>query len=495
MAVPVQRGDTLAGKYLVEEILGEGAMGVVVAAVHVELGKRVALKFMKLEAISSQDGVERFLREARAAGRLRSEHACQVHDVGRLENGAPYIVMELLNGEDIQTQLERCGRLPPGEVARYMLEICEAMDEAHAAGIVHRDLKPQNLFRLRKSNGTAHIKVLDFGVSKLNSASELLATATHAVIGTPAYMSPEQLSSSKTVDGRSDIWSLGVIMYQLLIGRIPFEGTDFLSLGIAIVHTPLVFSPRAIRPELDPLLEAIILRCLTKDRERRYASAADLARALVRFADPVVMWEQVPSPSRGDPPPDPIPTTPVSVPSLPVIAALGTTLRAAAGESVRENSRRRPRPGLAIGVAAAVVAVGAIFIIAVSVNGSRKTGTKPALVPPSASAASAPSASAPSVTPASVTPPDASTLEEDLTPRDAAVIGAAANRPLVSKPARPTARPVTVHVKETRAVPAAAVVRRTSPIGSPDAASSEDALFDHRVKAVDPVQERVKAAR
>ena len=288
MVAPLERGDMLAGKYRVEEILGEGAMGVVVAALHVELDRRVALKFMKLEAIS-QEGIERFLREARAAGRLRSEHTCQVYDVGRLENGAPYIVMELLHGEDVQTLFERSGPLPPGEVARYMIEICEAIDEAHRAGIVHRDLKPQNLFRLRKANDAAHIKVLDFGISKVSKDRDHVETAVNAVFGTPAYMSPEQLSSSKDVDARSDIWSLGVIIYQLLVGRLPFEGVDMLSLGLTICRdTPI--SPRTIRADLDPQLEAIILRCLTKDRDERYASAAALSRALAPFADPVVMW-------------------------------------------------------------------------------------------------------------------------------------------------------------------------------------------------------------
>jgi len=363
ISVPVQRGDVLAGKYLVEEILGVGAMGVVVAALHVELDRRVALKFMKLEAITRPEGIERFLREARAAGRLRSEHTCQVHDVGRLENGAPYIVMELLDGEDLETLLKRAGPLPVGEVTRYMIEVCEAMAEAHAAGIVHRDLKPQNLFRLRKANGRAQIKVLDFGISKNLQSTDIVETAANVVIGTPAYMSPEQLASSKSVDPRTDIWSLGVIMYQLLVDRLPFTGSDLLSLGVAVMSQEPE-SPSTIRKDLDARLAFVISKCLMKDREHRFASAVELSHALAPFADPVVMWTPAADRARAanvsseydaQTAPTVLPPPP---PTLP--AATETTLGMAASESVPGHPRRSRHPGLLIG-ASVVVAAGLIL--------------------------------------------------------------------------------------------------------------------------------------
>src|SRR5579859_1664764 len=202
-AIPVKEGDLLAGKYRVERVLGVGGMGIVVAARHEQLEQRVAIKFVRDEALDNKEAVERFLREARAAVRLKSEHAAKVLDVGTLESGAPYMVMEFLEGSDLAAVLVERGPLPVEEAAEYVLQACEAVAEAHAAGIVHRDLKPQNLFLARTVGGAPRVKVLDFGVSKTlhgNPTTGGGLTQTRLMLGSPLYMSPEQMRSSRDVD-------------------------------------------------------------------------------------------------------------------------------------------------------------------------------------------------------------------------------------------------------------------------------------------------------
>lgn len=216
--MPVALGDVLAGKYRVDAVLGVGGMGIVVAATHLQLEQKVALKFLLPAAIQSPEAVERFLREGRAAVRLKSQNVAKVTDVGTLENGAPYMVMEFLHGADLAAVMAERGLLPVAEAVSYVLQACEAIAEAHSLGIVHRDLKPQNLFVTRKVDGRPLIKVLDFGISKsMDTQSGLSLTRTSSIMGSPLYMSPEQMRSSKNVDQRSDIWAIGVVLYE--IGR------------------------------------------------------------------------------------------------------------------------------------------------------------------------------------------------------------------------------------------------------------------------------------
>ena len=217
--VPVSPGDVVAGKYRVERIIGAGGMGVVVAARHLQLDQTVALKFMTHRTPA---GDERFSREARAAARLKSEHAAKVHDVGALDNGTPYMVMEYLEGNDLHALLSAEGALPIDLAVGYVMQACEAIGEAHAHGIVHRDLKPHNLFLTTGVGGRPKIKVLDFGISKTQD-DETTLTRSSDIIGTPVYMAPEQLRSSKDVDARADIWALGAMLYELVTGRLPFE--------------------------------------------------------------------------------------------------------------------------------------------------------------------------------------------------------------------------------------------------------------------------------
>jgi serine/threonine-protein kinase len=283
----VRQGDILAGKYRVDEVLGVGGMGVVVAAHHVQLDDRVAIKLLLPETLGNQDAVARFAREARAAVKIKSEHVARVTDVGTLENGAPYMVMEYLDGEDLSARVAEGGPLPIAQAIEFVLQACEAIAEAHAIGIVHRDLKPANLFVASRPGGLQTIKVLDFGISKLTglsaSGGESSATKTSALMGSPLYMSPEQMQSSKNVDARGDIWALGVILFELITGASPFTGDTMPELILRIMSSAPP-SLRSLRPDAPPGLEPVLTRCLEKDRERRYQTVAALAAALLPFA-------------------------------------------------------------------------------------------------------------------------------------------------------------------------------------------------------------------
>jgi eukaryotic-like serine/threonine-protein kinase len=282
---PVQEGQILAGKYRVERVLGSGGMGVVVAAWHLELEQRVAVKFLHPLAMERADTAERFRREARSAAKIRSEHVARVIDVGIMEGGIPYMVMEYLEGHDVAEEMAKIGMLPLEDAVDFVLQAIEALAEAHAAGIVHRDLKPANLFIATRADGTRIVKVLDFGISKSllgGSASELSLTRTSVLIGSPLYMSPEQMRSAKDVDTRTDIWSLGVILYEMITGRPPYTGDSIPALCASLLND-VPESMLALRSDVPLELEDIIRRCLAKDRADRYGTVSELARALAQF--------------------------------------------------------------------------------------------------------------------------------------------------------------------------------------------------------------------
>jgi serine/threonine protein kinase len=286
-AAGVGEGDILAGKYRVERVLGAGGMGVVVAAHHIQLDEKVALKFLLPGALGDANAVARFAREARNAVKIKSEHVARVIDVGTLPNGAPYMVMEYLEGGDLAGWIKQRGALPVEQAIEFVLQACVAVADAHALGIVHRDLKPANLFCVRRSDGQLSIKVLDFGISKLAegmaTGSGMAMTRTAALMGSPLYMSPEQMRSAKDVDAQTDIWALGIILFELLTGQPPFQAGSVTELAIKINNDPAP-PVRTLRPEVPSDLEAVIFKCLEKDRSRRYRNVAELALALLPFA-------------------------------------------------------------------------------------------------------------------------------------------------------------------------------------------------------------------
>jgi serine/threonine-protein kinase len=273
----------LLGKYKVERVLGVGGMGVVVAAQHIALDERVAIKFLLPEMLQHPDIVQRFVREARSAIKIRSEHCVRILDVGALDTGAPYMVMEYLEGNDLGKIVEQNGAMAIADAVDFVLQAGEALAEAHALGIVHRDLKPANLFLARRADGTPCVKVLDFGISKqAASGADAGMTKTSAILGSPRYMSPEQMRSTKDVDARADVWALGAVIHELSAGTPPFDAETMTALCAAIVQDA-PNSLRAARPDAPPGLEAATLGALEKDRSRRYQNVAEFAAALAPF--------------------------------------------------------------------------------------------------------------------------------------------------------------------------------------------------------------------
>jgi serine/threonine-protein kinase len=282
-----QPGTVLLGKYCVEALIGEGGMGAVLKARHLDLEESIAIKVLLPEHMDRTDIVARFLREAKASVKLKGEHVARVLDVGRLDDvfyNSPYIVMEFLDGADLNAIIKHHGAQDPAIAADLMLQACEAISEAHALGIIHRDIKASNFFVTQPEGQAPHLKVLDFGIATAPQGTSDL-TNTQSVIGTPAYMAPEQMRASRTADARSDIWSLGVVLYELLEGARPFRSQVYSDLCLQVGMDPPVEMVQPI-PET---LKAVVMRCLEKPVERRYQSVAELAFDLMPFAsDPVL---------------------------------------------------------------------------------------------------------------------------------------------------------------------------------------------------------------
>ncbi len=284
---PTIPGTILANKYRVERILGQGGMGIVVEAKHIALDERVALKFLLAEYATHPEAAARFLREARAAVKIKSEHVARVSDVGTLETGAPYMVMEFLEGSDLAKVLETTGPLGIYDAVDFIIQGCEAIAEAHSYGIIHRDMKPANLFVSKRPNGAPIVKVLDFGISKVNDPNGGVdnLTKTTAAMGSALYMSPEQMQQTRGVDHRTDIYALGVAAYELLAGKQPFYAETLPQL-CAEVLTGTPAPLRSARPDVPDELALVLSHAYARDRTQRFQTIAEFVLALAPFAPP-----------------------------------------------------------------------------------------------------------------------------------------------------------------------------------------------------------------
>ncbi|HZJ65195.1 MAG TPA: serine/threonine-protein kinase [Kofleriaceae bacterium] len=410
-------GEIFVDKYRVDAILGHGGMGVVALCTHLALNEQVAIKMLRRDVLDDADAVERFMREAQAASKLKSEYVARVTDVGRSEANVPYMVMEYLAGHDLDELLEERGTIQQPLAVELTLQACEALAEAHSLGIVHRDIKPSNLFVTWRPDGSALVKVLDFGISKALTGDVSRLTETQSLLGTPAYMSPEQMRSARHVDARTDIWSLGTVLYEMLEGRRPFEAESFSEMCVKVA-----VDPPGPMPNTPPGLQQVVLRCLSKPPELRYASMAELGRDLVPFSrDPhqanvlaermvrtlrrsqVLDWEPLvaplSSPVRAPAPPV---VPPIAAPAAanagaaasaapePRIAPRGPSEPIAAERSLETTYRVPHRRRTAVIVAAVAIAAATAIGVAVS-----RTRSSPNAAPPAQIAAPPPTATAP----------------------------------------------------------------------------------------------------
>lgn len=394
-------GSSLANKYRIGRLLGEGGMATVFEGEHVRLGQKVAIKVLHEDLVKDPQLVARFEREGRALSKLKSRHVVRVFDVDETPTGRPFLVMERLEGTDLDRELSARGPLPIAEAIGYLSQACSAMAEAHAAGVVHRDLKPSNLF-LTTEGGTRIVKVLDFGIA-MDAQPEHAPRLTHteAVMGTPVYMAPEQFRRTRDVDGRADIWALGATLYEMLTGKPPFSGTAS-TIGLAVVHDE--YPPvEDARPDVPASLTAVIARTLQKDPAKRFATMDELADALLPFGDSVVVAPRSSGrrlPVTPDLDLDRASTRPAVEPVMP--AELGVQAKTPAGAALPTLARakRSPARSLPIGIGLAVVAVAAVLVAMRSPAVTRTTAepappsTPPSTVSPSSSAAPATSTAA-----------------------------------------------------------------------------------------------------
>jgi len=476
LSVPFEPGTIIDGKYEYVGLLGSGGVAYVLSALHLELGEMVALKFLRPESMAYEDVVARFASEARAVARIKSEHVAHVYDVGTLPDGAPFIVMEYLEGKDLADILAERRRLPVQTAVDYVLQACEALACAHAGGIVHRDIKPENLFLAQQAGSVEVIKVLDFGISK--SAIAAVGTTgrksakTTLPMGTPGYMSPEQIRACGNVDARTDIWALGCVLSELITGATAFDAPTQVQLGALILEREPV-PLRSLIPDAPPELEAIVARCLMKDPEERFEDIAELAVALYPFGPrrsrisaercnqvlrghgAVLEIQSVPPPSpRAGSTPMPVSSTGAVVSHIPASLPATEPFRTSspATLSAIEPWPRKRRGGLVVGAVVALAAIaGAVTALKASEHTALTHGAAAAAAPPTPtvalpsapasrpSAAAAPNgdvARAASPTPSSATPSDSSDAEEQAAPTAPRAKRARARAVAAPKPAR-----------------------------------------------------------
>ncbi|MBN1771633.1 MAG: serine/threonine protein kinase [Deltaproteobacteria bacterium] len=369
----------LEGKYRLLRRVGAGGMGEVWEAEDQRLHRRLAVKLLAQELAADPVAVSRFHQEAEAAGRIGHDNICEVIDLGTTEDGVPFLVMPLLRGLPLGELLEQAGRLPPARATDIVAQTLDALTAAHAAGIVHRDLKPDNLFVTRVGDREDFVKILDFGISKvlgdptLGGRSPTL-TRTGSVVGTPAYMAPEQARGVKDIDPRVDVYATGVILYEMLTGRRPFEGDTFNEVLWKIWNDP-VTAPRALCPELPVALEAVVLRAMARDREDRYGSAREFRDELQRALAAARRGEDRPPEQQRtvESPPLGLPTTP-ALPLKPAAPTLTPSAGTLESELPTVPRGRSARVAVVIAAGAAVLAVGGYLLWALA--GSRGTSSR-----------------------------------------------------------------------------------------------------------------------
>jgi serine/threonine-protein kinase len=382
-------GATVGGKYRIERLLGRGGMGAVFAAQNTTIGKRVALKFLSREAARDRDAARRFQREAKAASLVESEHIVQVFDSGATEEGVPFLVMEHLTGEDLRARLAREQSLPVGEAVAIACQVLRALVRAHAAGIVHRDLKPDNVFLCRRDDGSLLVKIVDFGISKLDRGTlgERL-TQRGSVLGSAYYMAPEQAQASDSVDQRSDLYGVGAILFEMLAGRPPHLGPTLESVLVAIC-TQTAPPITSLRPDVAPEIARTIARALEREPAARFANALEFLAAL-GAADATLG------------PPD------TTLGKVHAMSGAGSGDGGSPGEA-KPRDVRRPGPASAPIVVAGVVAALAGFALTALLVSTRSHAPKPD--------GSGREAAASDALPASTnTPPKASSAESLVVP-------------------------------------------------------------------------------
>ncbi len=451
MATEPTPGTMITANVRLVRPLGAGGMGAVWVADHLALHTQVVVKFIAAELAKNEEAVSRFRREAAAASSVKSPHVVQMLDHGVTDDGVPFIVMELLEGHDLAAHLEAHGRMEPAQVSAIVTQLARALGRAHERGIVHRDIKPHNVFLSDAGGGEVFVKLLDFGIAKTNDAQKLdSGTKTGSMMGSPYYMSPEQVVGSKTVDHRSDLWAVGVVAYEALTGVRPFEAETVGGLAVQIHSAPLPV-PSSANGLLPKSIDAWFARACSRDLEARFQSAKELADALalaITGQMPVAM--SIPVPSGSGPQIDAMASTAID-PAPSVRSSPDARSRTDAGLGLNTRSSAAPRrpPFMLIGVA--VIAVVAIVGVAFAVSSSKSTsdGSGSALADhptttATASVTSSATASATAIVP--VAPPSTAVAPPSATPRVTTGIPHASAKPSSSSATpKPSATATATH--------------------------------------------------